>query len=122
MKQILLVEDNPVAQKVAMLNLRDEDCVVDIVVSAKQALDALLKTPYDLVLMDIGLPDMDGYLLTEQIRQSGYDSIVIVGLSAYIGETHEQRCREVGMNAIYPKPLTRDRVASLLNMECSNVI
>jgi CheY-like chemotaxis protein len=108
-KTVLLIEDTPIAQKVAQLNFEEYGCVLTICDSAKKALLALEKQHFDLIVVDVGLSDMDGYTLTKKIRQfetAREGHFKIIGLSAHIDEQHMRRCRDAGMDAVYSKPLT----------------
>jgi len=108
-KTVLLIEDTPIAQKVAQLNFEEYGCVLTICDSAKKALLALEKQHFDLIVVDVGLSDMDGYTLTKKLRQleTAQDArFKIIGLSAHIDKQHMQRCHDAGMDIVYIKPLT----------------
>lgn len=105
--KILMVEDLKVAQKVAKLMLtNDLDCNVDIAETGAQALDLAHKNNYDLILMDLGLPDIDGLTVTETIRKNEYQpDVPIIALTAHGGEDCKLRCMEAGMNDFIVKPI-----------------
>ncbi|RMX18765.1 response regulator [Legionella jordanis] len=107
--RILVVEDNSIAQSIATSMLKGMNCEVDIAENGKQAI-ALWKTGnYDLIFMDIGLPDMDGYEVTHLIRVQEITQkshTPIIALTAHIGEENKKRCIDAGMNAVITKPLT----------------
>lgn len=116
--QILVVEDNPVATKVAQGILSGLNCQVDLVEDGKTAVSAIEKNLYDLILMDIGLPDGDGCEVTRRIRLKQWQrnpSVPIVGLTAHISDEKKRQCLQNGMNAIYTKPLTTIKASEILN-------
>lgn len=112
--RVLLVEDDPMAEKVARLNLQSV-AHLDVANTGKDALSFIKDNQYDLVLMDVGLQDMDGYALTEQIRAQGFSDVTIIGLSAHIDAEHQARCQEAGMNAVYAKPLVPKMLKKILS-------
>ncbi|MCG8632594.1 MAG: response regulator [Desulfobacterales bacterium] len=113
---ILLVEDNPVNQKMAMLMLTRAGYQVEIARHGKEALTAYVLAPnqYDLVLMDINMPVMDGFEATEKIRSheraTGIDPVPILALTANVLDDFKRRCRQVGMNDFLTKPIKREVV------------
>ena len=116
--QVLLAEDNPVNQEVALEMLRTLGCAVDAVENGSQALERLRGRRYDLVLMDCQLPEMDGYEATRQFRrqESGTPAgrIPIVALTARALAGDRERCLDAGMDDYMTKPFTRDQLAALL--------
>ncbi|WP_218814505.1 ATP-binding protein [Rickettsiella endosymbiont of Dermanyssus gallinae] len=116
--RVLVVEDHPVAAKVAKGALLDLNCQVDIAPDGKTALSLVEENHYDLILMDIGLPDRDGCDVTRRIRLKQWQSnpsVPIVGLTAHTVEEKKKRCLENGMNAIYSKPLTPEKATEILS-------
>jgi PAS domain S-box-containing protein len=106
--RILLVEDNAVNQKVAGTILEKMGCSYDIAPDGRAALRALAHSPYNLVLMDCQMPDMDGYQTTEAIRRGEGvldPSIPIIALTANAMAGDEEKCLKAGMNAYLSKPL-----------------
>lgn len=113
---LLLVEDYPTNQKVAMAYLTNAGYTVDIADNGKKALEAYTAKEYDLILMDIQLPEMDGYQATVAIRnlEKGNDGhppakkkTPIVALTAHATEDDKQKCLEAGMDDFLTKPLQR---------------
>lgn len=104
---ILVAEDNPVNQKVARAFLERLGARVDCVENGLQAVQALTRFPYDLVLMDCQMPTMDGFEATEQIRRMEGNSghTPVVALTANALERARERSVAVGMNAFLTKPL-----------------
>ncbi|MFT4060132.1 MAG: response regulator [Legionella sp.] len=116
--RVLVVEDNSIAQTVAKAILAQLHCDADLADTGKKAVELWKKGQYDLIFMDIGLPDMDGYEVTHQIRlyeltQKTHSPIV--ALTAHAGDENKQRCIEAGMNAVLTKPLTAQSCTDILN-------
>ena len=117
-RRVLLVEDNFINQKVALGFLRPFELQVDVVVNGIQAIHALACSPYDLVLMDMQMPEMGGVEATHLIR--GPRSAVlnprvpIVAMTANATRSAEQECLEAGMNDFLAKPLNRHKLAAML--------
>ncbi len=115
-KKVLIVEDNPICLKVAEMVNRLMGHEITTASNAKEALDHCNKTneTYDLVFMDIGLPDMDGTQLTKKIRQiKGFDQTVIIALSAHISR-EDENLNGFGFNSVHEKPLTRMGLQNIL--------
>ncbi len=107
--RILLVEDNETNRKVANHFLSKKGYYVGNASNGKEALQMLLEANYDIVLMDVEMPIMDGYEATLYIRngEGGTKNINIpvIGMTAHIGKYYEDKCFEVGMNNYAPKPI-----------------
>ena len=112
--RILIVEDNPINQKVAGLLLRGAGFEVDLVADGQQALEAQCSHPYDLILMDLQMPNVDGFEATRQIRRSQLKQPVIVALSADVLDDVRERCLKVGMDDYLSKPITRDQLLAVV--------
>ncbi len=105
--RILLVEDNPVNQLLAEKLLSDWGCVVDVADNGRIAIEKLNHKEYDLVLMDIKMPEMDGHETTEYIRKkmpAPVCSIPILAATAHAATWEAEKCIEVGMNDYISKP------------------
>ncbi len=116
--RILLVEDNPVNQEVA-LGLLEYLChEVEVADDGKQALRKLHKDHYDLVLMDCEMPVMDGCRATREIRrleQKGQKSrLPVIALTAHAGVESEKKCLAAGMDAYLSKPFTNEQLLTAL--------
>lgn len=114
---VLIVEDNSIAQTVAKSILLQLGCNVDIADSGKKALDLWKKGSYDLILMDIGLPDFSGYEVSHQIRLfelNNKSRIPIIALTAHTGDENKKKCIEMGMNTVLIKPLTTKSCREIL--------
>lgn len=101
--KILLVEDNPVNQKVIQAFLEKKGFTVDIVSSGFQALSAVHKEEYSLIFMDLRIPNLDGFAAARAIRQTGC-KIPIIAVTAGAMDDDEKRCLEAGMNGYITKP------------------
>ncbi len=115
---VLLVEDQFLAAKMAKLILESLNCQVDIAENGKMALEKVAAKKYDLVFMDVGLPDFDGCEVTHRLRlaERNTDShIPILGLTGHIDVENKQRCISAGMDAVLSKPLAKDKAIDLLN-------
>ena len=103
--QILLAEDNLVNQKVAAMMLKKLGYIADIANNGLEVLQMLEKRFYDLILMDIQMPEMDGVTATKIIRQSNRPQPRIVAVTANALEEDRQTCFDAGMNDFVTKPL-----------------
>jgi CheY-like chemotaxis protein len=114
-RQILVAEDDRIAQTVITHHLRRGGYGVVCVNSGEEALDAASKTRFDLVLMDLGLPGMDGLAATTALRAlSGYASTPILALTAAYGEEYRKLCRDHDMQAYLTKPVKAEELWSTL--------
>src|SRR5881296_2221166 len=103
--QILLAEDNPVNQQVAMAMLVKRGHQVDVVSNGREAVDAVGARKYDVVLMDIQMPEMDGFAATEAIRALPQGrTLPIIALTAHALSGERERCLERGMTGYLAKP------------------
>ena len=107
-KKILLVEDNDLNQKLARELLIKQGLTVDIVNNGKEAVELLLpspeKTAYDLVLMDLQMPVMDGFEATREIRKTNKD-LPIIAMSARTMQEEKNKCFQLGINDHIAKPI-----------------
>jgi len=104
--RILLVEDDPINQEVAKVLLIEAGLAVDIASDGQQAVDKVRENRYDLVLMDIQMPIMDGIEATQKIRlMPDRQELPILALTANIFEEYRHRCTEAGMNDFVGKPV-----------------
>ncbi len=116
--RILLAEDNPVNQEVAMRTLEKIGYRADLVQNGIEALEALRRQPYDVVLMDIEMPQMDGLTATRQIREEWQNrpepAPKIIAITAYAMEGDRQKCFAAGMDGYITKPFRIKALASAL--------
>lgn len=116
--RILVVEDNPIAQSIATTMLQGLQCEIDIAENGRKAIELWKIGHYDLIFMDIGLPDMDGYEVTHIIRVQELPKkthIPIIALTAHVGDENKKRCIDAGMNAVITKPLTAKNCADIVD-------
>ena len=114
--RILLAEDNPVNQKLATIILTKAGYKVTVAANGQQALDTFTKAPndFDAILMDIQMPEMDGYQATRGIRDKGFRDIPIVAMTANAMKGDRELCLEAGMNDYITKPIKREIVFQVL--------
>jgi signal transduction histidine kinase/CheY-like chemotaxis protein/HPt (histidine-containing phosphotransfer) domain-containing protein len=111
--QVLLAEDGLDNQRLLASYLRQAGLQVDIVGNGELAVEAALRTPYELVLMDIQMPLMDGITATRKLREQGYRG-PIVALTANVMQSDVLRYRQGGCDDVLAKPVDRDRFYSVL--------
>ena len=116
--RILLAEDNPVNQRVVLKTLEKMGYGADAVANGSEALDALAREPYDLVLMDVQMSEMDGVEATRRIRDGGSvvrdHGVPIVALTAHAMAEDREACLAAGMDDYLSKPLRPDELARVL--------
>ncbi len=122
--RILVAEDNPVNQEVAIAVLQALGCEVHAVEDGQGALDRLESGSFDLVLMDCQMPTMDGFEATRKIREreatsgpAGKDGkrLPIIALTAHAMQGDRQQCLAAGMDDYLTKPYTKDEMRGLLS-------
>ena len=105
--RILLAEDNTVNQQVALLLLKKFGYRADVVSNGEEVLQALEHADYDVILMDVEMPEMDGLTATRLIRErsSRWTSPWIIAVTAYSMLGDREKCLEIGMNDYISKPI-----------------
>jgi PAS domain S-box-containing protein len=108
-RRLLLAEDSQANQLVATTFLKSAGYDVDAVADGKEAVDAVRNFNYDLVLMDVSMPEMDGIEATKLIRKLPGENgrVTIVALTANVFKDDIERCYDAGMNAFVPKPIDK---------------
>jgi PAS domain S-box-containing protein len=116
-RRILLAEDNLANQLVAKTMLSRAGYQIDIANNGLEAIAALAKTQYDLILMDVRMPKLDGISATQEIRKSdaSWSTIPIIAMTANAFDTDIERCLASGMNAFLPKPVNRNDLLNTVN-------
>jgi two-component system, cell cycle response regulator DivK len=108
---ILYVEDNPDNRLLVKRILLAEDYSLLEAIDGKDALDVLKTARPDLILMDINMPDMDGYTLTAKIKSMpGFDRIPILALTANVMRGDKEKTLEAGCDGYIQKPLDIDQL------------
>ena len=116
--RVLLVEDNAVNQLVARRLLEKRGHTVAVSANGRKALEALEKESYDLILMDVQMPEMDGLEATQAIRakeKATGGHIPIVAMTAHAMKGDEERCLAAGMDSYLTKPIRTQELASVLD-------
>jgi PAS domain S-box-containing protein len=114
--RILLAEDSPANQKLAVGLLKKRGHQVVVANNGKDAYDAFLAQPFDLILMDVQMPEMDGFEATVAIRASERDSHVpIVAMTAHAMKGDQERCLKAGMDAYIAKPIRAQALFEVVN-------
>jgi PAS domain S-box-containing protein len=115
---ILLTEDNPINQQVIIevLSGGNQNLEIDTANNGKEALAAMEKKDYDLILMDIQMPVMDGLTAAKQIRKNDhYQSIPIIAVTAHAMKGYRELCLNAGMNDYLTKPVDKDLLHAKIN-------
>ena len=109
-RRVLVAEDNPTNQRVAMVMIGKLGCDVDLAVDGRAAIEKVREGDYDLVFMDGQMPEIDGYDAAREIRGWGgaFEALPIIALTASAGEDERQRSLAAGMSDHLTKPVTRE--------------
>jgi two-component system, OmpR family, aerobic respiration control sensor histidine kinase ArcB len=119
-KKVLLVEDSVLPRKIVENLLQQLECDVDIAVTGEDSIPLCQKNHYDLILMDIGLPGIDGIMATRLIREQEKDQqhTPIIALTAHDDPVLKAKALEVGMDDYLVKPLNLTTAQSVLCQYC----
>lgn len=118
---ILLVEDHEMTARVTQIMLQELTCIVDVASDAKTALRYCENTIHkiSLVLLDLGLPDCDGFELAKKIHEKNL-TMPIIALTAHHEDDHQSKFTNHGICAILQKPLLKSTAIKILNQYCAN--
>ena len=121
--RILLAEDNAVNQMLAVRILEKRGFVVSVAGDGRAALAALEKETFDLILMDVQMPDMDGFEATAAIRtkeKSSGGHVPIIAMTAHALKGDQERCLAAGMDAYVSKPIRRTALLATIESMLKN--
>jgi len=118
-KKILIAEDNAINQKVALLLLQKYQQTIDIADNGRIAVEKFRKQDYDLVLMDLHMPELDGFEATLKIREieesENRKKVKIFAMTASSVSDESERCYAVGMDGYITKPFRAEEVIRALD-------
>jgi CheY-like chemotaxis protein/anti-sigma regulatory factor (Ser/Thr protein kinase) len=123
--RILLAEDNPVNQRLAQRILQKAGHAVMLAGNGKEALEALADQPFDLILMDVQMPVMDGFETTHAIREQergGTAHIPIIATTAHAMTGDRERCLAAGMDGYISKPIRARELLDLVAKHCGKIV
>ncbi|MFB3765996.1 MAG: response regulator [Methanotrichaceae archaeon] len=119
--RILLADDDVASQNVILSMLKKLGYRADLAATGAEAVQALERQPYDIVLMDIKMPEMDGIEATKQIRQMWPDNGPrVIAIMAYTLQGDKEKCLEAGMDDYISEPVRIDELADILD-KCPTV-
>ena len=123
--KILLVEDNLLNQKVVGFHLKKKNYEVISVTNWRDALEVVKNNALDLILMDIMLPELNGFEITAEIRkwekeQNKKESIPIIALTANTLDNDKEKCLKAGMDEYLPKPFSAEELYSMIEQFSEN--
>jgi len=113
---ILLVEDNPTNQKLAKLMLTKAGYNIELANNGREAVEKFVNAPnsFDLIFMDIQMPELDGKEAPALIRKKGFNTIPIIAMTAHAMKGDKESCLDAGMNDYITKPINRKAVFDIL--------
>ena len=118
--RILLAEDNLINQKLAIALLQKEGHEVTVASDGQQAVELYMATPFDIVLMDVQMPIMDGFAATQKIREferANRIHVPIIALTAHAGAVDRERCLAAGMDEYISKPIRIGKLREAISFQ-----
>lgn len=112
--RVLVVDDNPVNQEVAVGRLRHLGFIPEVASNGLDAVELVLKEPFDLVLMDCRMPVMDGFEATRMIRDGGNRTTKIIAMTASVTAGIREECLQAGMDGYLSKPVSVEELQKVL--------
>ena len=116
--KVLLVEDSIVNQKITLFFLKIHEVDVDIADNGKMALEKLIEKNYDIILMDINMPEMDGYTATKIIKTDekykSHSAVPIIALTGNSFKGDKTKAMELGIKAYLTKPINESDLVKTL--------
>lgn len=113
-KKVLIAEDNPVNQKLISVILRKTGHEFVIASTGEEAVDFCRNEKFDIILMDLHMPDMDGFDATFEIHKFNKE-IPVVAITADVYDDIEQKCKEHGMAGYISKPYNKEDIAKVID-------
>ncbi|MCK4630664.1 MAG: response regulator, partial [Bacteroidales bacterium] len=110
---ILVAEDNIINQKVVKVLFKNLGYEIDVVSNGEEAIKTISKKKYDIVFMDIMMPEIDGLEATREIRAMGY-KIPIIALTADLGDKTKKSAYDAGINEFVGKPIKSDELKKIM--------
>ncbi len=120
-RTILITDDNQLNRLVAAITLQNYQANIKEAANGKQALEILQNEPIDLILMDIQMPEMSGFVCASLIREKGY-TLPIIALSAQASKGEKEKCLASGMNDYLSKPFKEDELLFMIDSYLSKLI
>jgi two-component system sensor histidine kinase/response regulator len=119
--RILFVEDMPDIQKVGLRLFQAAGHRVYLATNGREAVDIFDREPVDLVVMDLQMPEMDGWQAAREIRRHEQTArgVPIIAVSAYTQQAEPDRIRAAGIDAFIPKPLDNNRLLQTIDALCA---
>jgi len=121
-RKLLLVEDDPTSQIITKEILAKLKIDIDIVSNGKEAISAIYGQPYDAILMDINMPEFNGYDATKRIRSDRqFSPIPIIGMSAHVQPEDKEKALNSGMNGYINKPIVASKLFQALSQHLKDL-
>lgn len=112
--RVLLVEDDPSMARLAKFQLESLNAEVEVAENGKIAVEKAMNNAYDVILMDIELPELNGFDATRQLRERGYSGLIIATTGLTRPEDAE-KCIEAGCNKYIAKPIAKEKLSEILS-------
>ena len=116
----LIVEDDEMSSKVLGMLLTRFNCEFDIASTGQKAIELYFANHYNIVFMDVGLPDISGIEVSEKIRQSNAceHKVPIVAITAHVESQYKEAAINAGIDDFLIKPVVRDQIFNIINKLC----
>ena len=118
---VLIAEDNAMNRQLVSHLMKGWDIEHTIVINGREAVDELKRRPYSLVLMDIQMPEMDGYVATQVIRNELRLSVPIVAMTAHAMAGEKEKCLQLGMNDYVSKPIKETLLYNVIGRHAQDI-
>ncbi|MCF8094611.1 MAG: response regulator [Desulfobacteraceae bacterium] len=114
--RVLVAEDNAVNQKLIKMMLSKLGCSVTLAANGNELIETFTKAPddYDLIFMDIQMPEMDGFEAFRRLREKGFSDMPVVAMTAHAMAEHKEECLTAGMDGYISKPVRNPELLSVL--------